>query len=137
MSTTWEKMRKFRVFWWIHSEGAWMALLLFGVGCVGFGFSMATMYAQNARAQELQVNFAAFNSALAAKDQLINSIARSAVTATVQANVAVATAAQAAGVAADTATNAAKKSKDDAAQISKLERNRELVKPRGNNELER
>lgn len=85
MKLTWTKMRQFRIWPWLHMEGAWVALLLFGMGCFGWGFLLATLNARADRAQELTVNYAAFSEALAAKDTLINQLAGSAVRATGQA----------------------------------------------------
>ena len=86
MKKAWNRMRRFKVYDWLNRDGAWMAIVLFGLGCFGWGFSIATMHAQAERTQELQVNFGVFNSALAAKDKLINTLVRSTVAATGQAN---------------------------------------------------
>lgn len=85
--------------WW-RSRSAWIAIIMFGAGCVGYGFCIATIRDQSARALEISISQAAFQSALdskdeiiATKDKLIGALASTTVVATKQAASAVATAA--------------------------------------------
>lgn len=108
---------------WVRTLEIWVVIVALVAGSFGCGFVVSATQDRTARAAELTANSAAYATALAAKDKLINQLVGSTIKATAQAADAVDTAAQAAGVAADAAGVAAQKSKSDAAEMVKLKQN--------------
>ena len=85
----------------IYKFSAWLAVSVLALGGFGYGYCVATIQAQAARAIEISINQAAYHAALDAKDKLISSLAQTTVDAAGQAADAVATAAIATSDAAD------------------------------------
>lgn len=91
--------RSLREWWRTHS--AWVAVIIFGVSCVGAGYCIGTVQTRAVWTAEAAERSAAYREALATKDRLIAALASTTIKATGQAANAVETAAKAATVASD------------------------------------
>lgn len=100
-------MSEYKSINWLHAHGAWVAILTLAVGAFAYGYCWATIQARADRTAEIAVTSAAYQSALDAKDKLINQLAGTAIIATDQAVDAATAASKAANVAAKAASTAA------------------------------